>query len=227
MSASRCWLSCVFWFSSHCYLMDWLTASGVFLIFVWGLFSSFFLYIPDCVRNKFRELKVLTYVNQWESWYLLVSCHSCFLMKATFPSLAFVLLLGCFVFKQSTPTPHRVEGWRSFTLMPVRAERWVEHKAQLACVAQHNPGALVSIQQQCSHTCRMCAWAIRCHSDPSSVALVQTPAWLCCSPSVPCFCRVLLSPWALACCRRQSAWCVPISSPDTQSPFYMHPFDGF
>lgn len=144
-------------------------------------------------------------------------------MKATFPSLVFVLLLGWFVFKQSTPTPHRMEGWRSFTLMPVCAEQWMEHKAQLS---QHKPGASVPIQQQCSHTCRMCAWPIGCHSVPSSVTLVQTPAWLCCSSSVPCSCCVLLSPWALACCKWESTWCVLISSPDTQSPFYVHLFDG-
>lgn len=31
MSASRYWLSCVFWFSPQCYLLDWLIASGNFL----------------------------------------------------------------------------------------------------------------------------------------------------------------------------------------------------
>lgn len=62
MSASRYWLSCVFWFSPHCHLMDWLIGSGVVLLVLdvsWSLpqvhkalFTCSYLVVSKCGLSR-------------------------------------------------------------------------------------------------------------------------------------------------------------------------------
>lgn len=149
-------------------------------------------------------------------WYPLISCHSCCLMKATFPPLVFILLVYLFVFKQSNPTPYKTMGWIRFMLMHVYAVWWIEHEAsQSFSQKQYSPDCLM--QQSSWLSCGV----------PSSLSLVQTLAWLALAQVSLLCARNFTEKMCPSLCIWQSAWSVLVSSPDIESPFDIHPVDVF
>lgn len=217
-----------------CLLFSTLLSCGL-INCIWGLFVCLFegfLLLFSCTYQIVLEINLGTS----RFWLALTSgslvsvgpLPFLFFNEGNFPFSGICIpgWLVCFQAEQSSTLQKR--GLKKFHIIAwILSSGKNTRLSSHSCAAQHKPGALVAIQQQWSHTCRMCAWAIRCHSVPSPVTLPQTPAWLCFSSHVPYFCCVLLNPSTLSCCKSQSTWCVLIPSPGTQSPFYIYLFDGF